>query len=89
MGGVSQTAFQEQHSAIADKTSENQSQGAYHSAEDIRATESMEETQPILPRIKFPPSSNTEAWCMLNNISKTLYKELRNKDYNQRLTENS
>ena len=43
---------------------------------------------PVLPRIKFPPASDTEAWCMLDNIiSKTLHKELGNTDYNQRLNE--
>ena len=79
----SQTAFQEQCSAKTDKTLENQSQDTYHSAEDIRAAESKDETQPVLPSIKFP-ASDTAAWCMLDNIiNKTLHKELGNKDYNQ------
>ena len=46
--------------------------------------------QTILLRIKFPPASNTEAWCMLDNIiSTTLHKYLGNKDYNQWLNKNS
>ena len=62
----------------------------YHSAVDIRAAESKDEKQPVLLRIKFPPASDTEARCMLDNIiSKTLHKELRNKDYNPRLNESS
>ena len=90
MGCVSQTASQGQRSANTDKTSENQSQDAYHREEDIRADESKDEAQPVLPRMKFPPASDTEAWCMLDNIiNKTLQKEVGNKDYNQRLNENS
>ena len=37
MGCASQIATQEQRAVIADKTSENQSQDANHSAEDIQA----------------------------------------------------
>ena len=90
MGCVSQTAFREQRSANTDRTSENQSQDAYHSAEDIRAAESNDETQPVLPRIKFPLAFDTEVWCMLDNIiNKILHKELGNKDSNQWLNESS
>ena len=61
MGCASQIATQEQHSVNADKTSENQSQEANHSAEDIQAVGSKDETQPKLPRIKFPLACDSEA----------------------------
>ena len=84
IGCVSQTAFQDQCSANRDKTSENQSQVAYHIAEDTRVAKSRDETQPVLTR--FDP----EAWCVLDNIvSETLHKEPGNKKYNQRLNESS
>ena len=82
MSCIFQTAFQEQCSAKTDKTLENQSQVAYHSVEDILAVESKNEMQLILPRIKFPPASDSEAWCMVDNIiSKTLHEEQGNKEY--------
>ena len=89
MGYVSQTVFQEQHSANTDKMSENQSQDSYHNAEDILTVESKDEMQPVLPRIKFPRGSNLEAWCLLDIISKTLHNELEDKEYNQWLNESS
>ena len=90
MGCVSQTAFQEHCSGNTDKMSENQSQDAYHSAEDIQAAESKDEMQPVYPKIKFPPASDTKAWCMLDyTVSKTLHKELGNKKYNQQLNKSS
>ena len=61
-----------------------------HSSSSAVHAESKDETQPILPRIKFPPASDMEAWCMLDNIIiKTLHKKLGNKDYNQWLNESS
>ena len=90
MGCVSLTAFLEQRSAKIDKTSENQIQDTYLNAEYILAADSKDETQPVLPRIKFPPASNSKAWCILDNIiSKTFHKELGNKEYNQRLNKSS
>ena len=69
---------------------ENQSQDAYHSAEDILAAKSKDEIQPVLPRIKFPQTFDLEVWCMLDNIiNKTLHKELGNNEYNQWLNESS
>ena len=86
MGCASQIVTQEQRSVNADKTSENQSQETNHSAEDIQAVGSKDETQPKLPRIKFPPACDSEAWSMLDYaISKTLDKKLGKKKYNQRL----
>ena len=83
MGYASQIVTQEQHSVNADKTSENQSQEANHSAEDIRVVGMKDEMQPKLPRIKFPP-----AWSMLDYaISKTLDKKLAKKKCNQWLNE--
>ena len=80
MSYVFQRAFQEQRSANTDKTLENQSQYAYYSAEDIRAAQSNDETQPVLLRINFLPASDTEAWCMLDKIiNNTLHKELGNR----------
>ena len=77
----------EQCSVNTDKMLENQSQEANHSAEDIQAVGSKDETQPKLPRIKFPPACDSEAWRMLDYaISKTLDKKL-GKKYNQRLNE--
>ena len=44
--------------------------------------------QPKLPRIKFLPECDSEAWSMLDYaISKTLDKKLGKKKYNQRLNE--
>ena len=72
MRGASQIATQGQRSVNVDKTSENQSQEANHSAKDIQAVGSKDETQPKLPRIKFPPVCDSEAWNMLDyTISKT------------------
>ncbi len=72
MGFASYIATQEQRSINADKTSENQSQDAYHSAEDVLDAELKDETKPILLRIKFLPAFDTKAWCMPDNIiSKT------------------
>ena len=46
--------------------------------------------QPKLPRIKFPPACDPEAWSMLDyTISKTLDKKLRKKEYSHRLNEGS
>ena len=88
IGCASQIATQEQHSVNTDKTWENQSQEANHSAEDIKAVGLKDETQPKLPRIKFPPACNSEVWSMLDYaISKTLDKKLGKKKYNQRLNE--
>ena len=79
------SATQEQRSVNADKTSENQSQEANYSAEDIQAVGSKE---PKWPRIKFPPACDSEAWSILDYaISKTLDKKLGKKKYNQRLNE--
>ena len=64
MGCASQISTQEQRSANADKTSENQSHGANYSAEDIQAVGSKDEMQPKLPRIKFPPACDSEAWSI-------------------------
>ena len=66
MGFASQIATQEQRSINADKTSENQSQEANHSAEDIQAVGSKDETQPKLPRIKFPLACDSKAWSMFD-----------------------
>ena len=86
MGCASHLAIQKQRSVNADKTSENQSQEANHSAGDIQAVGLKDETQPKLPRIKFPPACESEAWSMLDfAISKTLDKKLGKKKYNQRL----
>ena len=90
MGCDSLLKIQKQRSATADKTSENLSQDAYHSAKDIQAVELKIETQPKLPRIKFPPACDSEAWSMLDHIlSKTLHKKLGRKKYDQRLNESS
>ena len=67
---------------------ENQSQEANHSAENFQAVGSKDKTQPKLPRIKFLPACDSEAWGMLDYaISKTLDKKLGKKKYNQRLNE--
>ena len=88
MGCASLIATQEQRSVNVDKTSENQSQEANNSAEDIQAAGSKDETQPKLPRIKFPPACDSEAWSMFDYaISQTLDKKLGKKKYNQRLDE--
>ena len=80
MGCTSQIVTQDQRSVNADKTSENQSQEANHSAEDIQAVGSKDETQPKLPRIKFPPACDSEAWRMLDYaISKALDKNWERK----------
>ena len=73
MGCASQTAFQEQRSANRDETLENQSQDAYHRAEDILAAESKNEMQPVLPRIKFLPASDTEVWYIVDDIISLAY----------------
>ena len=70
--------------------SENPNQDTYHSLEDILAAEPKDETQPLLPRIKFPSASDSEALFMLEKIiSRTLHKELGNKEYNQWLNESN
>ena len=52
------------------------------------AVGSKDETQPKLPRIKFPPACDSEARSMLDYaISKKLDKKLGKKKYNQRLNE--
>ena len=76
-----QIATQEQHSVNTDKTSENQSQETNHSAKDIQDVGSKDEMQPKLPRIKFPPACDSEAWSMLDyNISNTLDKKKNGKE---------
>ena len=90
IGCASQIATQEQHPVNADKTLENQSQEANHSAENIQAVGLKEKMQPKLPRIKFPPACDSEAWSMLYYaISKTLDKKQRKMKYNQQLNESS
>ena len=90
MGCASQIVTQEQRSVNVDKTSEDQSQEANHSAEDIQAVGLKDETQPKLPRIKFLPACDSDALSMLDYaISKTLDKKLGKKKYNQRLNESS
>ena len=89
MGCASHLAIQKQRSVNADKTSENQSQEANHSAGDIQAVGLKDETQPELPRIKFPPACESEACSMLDYaIRKALDKKLGKKKYNQRLVLN-
>ena len=88
IGCASQIATQEQRSVNGDKTSENQSQEANHSVEDIQAVGSKDETKPKLPRIRFRLACDSEAWSMLfYAISKTLDKKLGKKKYNRRLNE--
>ena len=82
MGCASQIVTQEKCSVNADETSENQSQEANHSADDTQVVESKDEMQPKLPRIKFPPACDSEAWNMFaipytrHYIKKTGEKEV-------------
>ena len=83
MDCVSQIVLPEQRSANTWKTSKNQNQ-------NILAAKSKDETQPVFPGIQFSLAPNTEAWILLDSIiSKILYKNLWNKEYNQRLNESS
>ena len=38
-------------------------------------------TQPVLPRINFPPASDMVAWCMLDNIFRRILRKELGKDY--------
>ena len=56
----------------------------------LRISELLNQRMRRNPRMKFPPASDTEARCILDNIiSKTPLEEIGNKDYNQRLNESS
>ena len=75
MGCSSQILTQEKRSVNADKTSQYQSPEANPSVENIQAVGSKDEMQPKMPRIKFPPACNSEAWSILDyTISKTQNK---------------
>ena len=62
---------QQQRTAQAGKTSENQSQVQNHSAEEIHAEESGEEFRQLInakrQKINFPPASAKEQWEALDS----------------------
>ena len=71
MGCLNASSNQQQRTAQADKTSENQSQVQYHSAEEIHAEEFDEEFRQLInakrQKINFPPASAKEQWEALNS----------------------
>ena len=66
MGCLNASTNQQQRTAQAGKTSENQSQVQNHSAEEIHAEESDEEFRQLInakrQKINFPPASAKEQW---------------------------
>ena len=64
--GCLNTPSQQQRTALADKTSENQSQVQNHSAEEIQAEDQDEELRQLInakrPRINFPAATADKQW---------------------------
>ena len=71
IGCLNASANQQQRTAQADKTSENQSQVQNHSAEEFHAEESDEEFRQLInaksQKINFTPASSKEQWEALDN----------------------
>ena len=71
MGCLNASTNQQQRTAQAGKTSENQSQVQNHSAEEIHAEESDEEFRQLInvkrQKINFPPASAKEQWEALDS----------------------
>ena len=71
MGCLNASTNQQQRTAQAGKTSENQSQVQNHSAEEIHAEESDEEFRQLInakrQKINFPPTSAKEQWEALES----------------------
>ena len=71
MGCLNASKNQQQRTAQAGKTLENQSQVQNHSAEEIHAEESDEEFQQLInakrQKINFPPASAKEQWEVLDS----------------------
>ena len=90
MGCLNASTNQQQHTAQAGKTSENQRHVQNHSAEEIHLKESDKEFRQLINakrQINFPPANAKEKWEALDSkIVLQLDKLNRNSTLEQKLT---